>query len=519
MKQKKKLLEKIIRKDYNNELEIVLEEKDINEDVKSTLLSILYKIEMAYKDLEIVKRDVEKKDEYVKNIIDIIKNKCNSIKIVKINDQNAGIPLDKTYIINKENKEILAYPIERKILYAILKIANKEKIIKDDYFLIDETLSELINVGYNINKVEPLRDFNGYSWSIMPQEIESIDHNLIYQNLRILLGSEFLNKWVKNEQFIIDYYDLLKDKLETLYGNESADSIIDNINKLSILLHVKFNKEKKEKFLKMKDYVEDNLKHMKNKKKYTEDLTKRKMELRKVIKKLDTIITDKKLLEKEYKERNEKLELKNKIFSIKILIKALKEERKEYIKELESINENLKPKNFIKKKDDLEEKSEYLKILEKNEETEIKNIKMQIQKTFINMINEKILKITEKEDIEKMIFDFRYYLYIPFDRNDKVGNIKEIEEEKENTIKSIINKAIELNVINKASENKDINYEILKNLFNSKIINLEDACFKLKKENEQYFVQLFDENVFDEKIEIKDPKDQVLFNRLNKIWI
>ena len=54
--------------------------------------------------------------------------------------------------------------------------------------------------------VEPLRDFNGYSWTTIPQEIESIDHNLIYQNLRILVGHKFLNKWVKNDEFIIDYF-------------------------------------------------------------------------------------------------------------------------------------------------------------------------------------------------------------------------------------------------------------------------------------------------------------------------
>ena len=53
---KKNLLNKIVKKDYNNELEKILENKQFNENVKSTLLSILYKIEAAYKDLEIVKK-------------------------------------------------------------------------------------------------------------------------------------------------------------------------------------------------------------------------------------------------------------------------------------------------------------------------------------------------------------------------------------------------------------------------------------------------------------------------------
>ena len=53
------------------------------------------------------------------------------------------------------------------------------------------SLIHLINTGNNIHMVEPLRDFNGYSWTTIPQEIESIDHNLIYQNLRFEANAGF----------------------------------------------------------------------------------------------------------------------------------------------------------------------------------------------------------------------------------------------------------------------------------------------------------------------------------------
>ena len=68
------------------------ETKQFDENVKSTLLGILYKIEAAYKDLETVKRDVQTKDEYVTNIIEIIKNNCDSIKIVNMSDEENKIP-------------------------------------------------------------------------------------------------------------------------------------------------------------------------------------------------------------------------------------------------------------------------------------------------------------------------------------------------------------------------------------------------------------------------------------------
>ena len=66
-KKKDKLLDKIVKKDYNNELEEILEKKYFEENVKSLLLNILYKVETAYKDYEKVKQDVETKEEYIEN--------------------------------------------------------------------------------------------------------------------------------------------------------------------------------------------------------------------------------------------------------------------------------------------------------------------------------------------------------------------------------------------------------------------------------------------------------------------
>ena len=188
-----KFIGKIVKKDYNNELEKVLEKKYFNENVKNILLNILYKIETAYKDYEKVKQDVETKEEFIENIIRNIRNNCETIKLVQPNSEESKIIGNKTFLVEKNKKRIICYPIERKLLYCISKISKKEKIIKDEYFLINQTLSDLINVGNNINTVEVIRDFNGYSWTTIPREIESIKHNLVYQNLRMILGNEFIN--------------------------------------------------------------------------------------------------------------------------------------------------------------------------------------------------------------------------------------------------------------------------------------------------------------------------------------
>ena len=515
LQKKKSLLEKIVKKDYNNELEEVLEKKQFDENVKSTLLGILYKIEASYKDIETVKKDIQTKEEYVANIIEIIKNNCDSIEIIKMSDEQNKIPDKKTYIIDQENKKIIAYPIERKILYAISKIGKKEKIIKNEYFLINETISELINVGNSINMVEPLRDFNGYSWTTIPQEIESIDHNLIYQNLRILVGHEFLNKWIKNNEFIIDYFYLFKEKLENQYGKKNEEKMIELLSKISILLSIKFNKDKYEEISKIKGKVESELEKIQNKEEFIEKTTQKKIDISNQIKLIDETINDKNLLQEEYLKRNEQLPLEKKIFSMRILSKLMEDEKKDKLKELESLNKLLNPQNFVKYKKELEEKDKYLKVLDSGDKDKLINeLKIKLQKLFLNMLEINIKKAETKQEIEKIIYDFRYYSLLQYDYERKIKNVKELNTDIDKIAKKIIDKAIENKVIESLSSDNDTNYQILKNIFHVRIIRLEDSYLKITKEKDKYYLQIFDENIFEEKIEIQKPKELEI--KLNK---
>lgn len=520
MLQKRNILDKIVKKNYNNELEEVLETKHFDENVQSTLLGIMYKIEAAYKDLETVKKDVQTKEEYISNLIEIIKNECNSIKIIKMSDEENKIPNNKTYIVDKKDKMIIAYPIERKILYAISKLGKKEKIIKDEYFLINETLSELINVGNSINMVEPLRDFNGYSWTTIPQEIESIDHNLIYQDLRILVGHEFLNKWIKNNEFIIDYYYLFKEKIENQYGKKNEKKFIDLLSKISILLGMKFNKEKYNDILEKKEEIETELEKMQDKEKFIEEITQNKKEIKKRIKQIDETINNKNMLQEEYIKRNEQLPLEKKIFSMRILSKIMAEEKEKKLKKYEYLNELMNPQNFVKYKNELEKKDSYLKILNSNnQEQTLEKLKLDFQKQFLKMLEVNIKNVDSKQEIEKIIYDFRYYSLLQYNNQSKVKDIEELREDLNEISTKIIDKAIEYKVLEKISNNEKTNNEILKNIFKVRIIKLEDAYLKITKEKDKYFLQIFDENIFEEKVEIKKPEElEIKINKKRPIW-
>ena len=413
--QKKSEKFKIVKKDYNNELEEVLEKKYFTENAKSILLSILYKLEMSYKDYKQVKQDVEAKEKMIENVINNVKDNCNEIKLVKPNSEDSKILKGKNFLVDKNRKIIFCYPIERKLLYAISKISKKDKIIKEKYFLIDETLSDLINIGNNINTVEPLRDFNGYSWTTIPREIESIEYNLLYQNLIILIGNEFLDKWINNKEVMIDYMEKFIDLMVKTYGKRAANKFINNLENISILLEMKYDKDKKRKIVKAKYEIEEKLDEIGNNRTYIARITKEKRKLEHEIKYIDETINDKNKLQKEYNARNENLPLEKKIFSMRILSKMMQEERAEKMAKIENLNKLLNPQKFMEYKNDLIKKIKLLEFVETRDlEKDIYRLKLDIQKAFLECFKHKVKNINAKQDMLRLIYQFRYYTLIPF---------------------------------------------------------------------------------------------------------
>ena len=519
-RKKENFLDRVIKKNFNNELEHVLEHKEFDEDTKSLLLSILYKLETAYLDYTQVKKNVMPKEEFLQMIIDIIQKDVDKINLVKIGSEEANILENRTFIVDKKNKEITCYPIERKLLYALLKISKKDKIIKDKYYVINRTISDMLNTGNNINMVEPMRDFNGFSWSVVIKDIESVEHNLIYQNLRIIAGAEFLNKWIYNRESIIDYFELLKEKLEKLYGKQKQEELIDAISKLSVLLEVKFDKEKTKKFLNGKREIEDRIEEISNKEEFTVKLTKEKKELNKQIKNMDTLISDKKLLQEEYNKRNALLPLEKKIFSMRVLANMIKQERQKLENRRENINKMLNPQKFIKYKNELEAKYKYIQYIEAtNIEKKITAELLNFQNEFLECYKIKIEKAKTKEELLNNIIELRYYLNTPLTRENKIIELNQLASKIQEITQILVNKGIQEKVLVNISNQKGLNYYILKEIFKTKIINLESVNIELTKENERLYLQIFDENIFDEKVDLGDIKqfDPKQFNiKLNK---
>lgn len=119
----------------------------------------------------------------------------------------------------------------------------------------------------------------------------------------------------------------------------------------------------------------------------------------------------------------------------------------------------------------------------------------------------------------KLIYEFRYYTMLPYDYGRSVGEALEISKEMDEIGKKIIKQANKMKVIEKVSKQEEVNYEMLKNIFKTRSINLEEINIKLTKEDEKIYIQIFDENSLEEKNElqyIENIKKNDLNIRLNK---
>lgn len=506
MQKKSNFLTKIVKKDYNNKLEEVLSKKNFDEEVKNLLLSMFYKIENGYKDYKEVKRETFDKKEYIEKLINIIEKDCNEITFIPMNTEDKEV-------VDSKNQVIKCLPIENKILYCLAKIQKRNIVVKYIDKNIEEAFSAMLNIGNNINIVEPLRDFNGFSWNIITKDIEDINYNLLYQNMIFLINNKFVDKWVNNYEPLVDYFDLFQSEIKKRYGKKATSSITKNLIRISLKLMAKNNEEFKESIEEESQKIEEEKIDISDKIKYLDKISKLKKDSEKEIKRLDKIINDKNLLVDEYENRNEKLPLEKKIFSIRVLKNNLKEEREELLNQIEDYNKLMIPKNFLEMKKITEKKYEYFKDIDDiNFEKEM----ISLQKEIIKCMYLDTQKENEKENLVNLIYKYRYYNLLPTEKNKNIYQTKELKRANNKLLVALIEKAIKMKVINEIIKTEDQNKELTEKLLLSNIIRLQDINIKITKEKENLYMTIYDEEIEESKIELKNIKKEDLKIKLGK---
>ncbi len=555
---KKDIFSKINLKDYNNILENILEQKAFSEDVKNLLLSMLYKIENGYEDYKTTKVNVSSKKNYLKKIIQIIKEECKEIQLIKPLSKESKTLEEKNvnYIVKKEIGKIILYPNERIMLEALVTLGQEDIVIDEQYFLYKQAIKDILSIGNRMNCTEVIRDFNGWSWDITTNQVENKNINIVYQNLLILLGNRFLQNWITNKKYddedeevdipsneilrskynssfgmtkeeiqedkTIDYTKKMQEILAEKYGKENAREFFEQFIKTILVIDCNINEKQKEIVLNTQKQILLDLEKMQDNKIYVEELSKKKKELSEKIKNIDTILNDEKLLKEEYENRNFKLANKDKIFSISHLSIMLEKEREKYLKKIKECNLQMQPKEFIKMKKELEESSKFFKDINIKQEEKANEEKQIIllQKKFLKCFEEKIKKALTKREITDLIYELRYYEQLPY-KEYNISREEKIEKDLKEIENQIIKKSCLEKVLVKFSDKEELNNNILRNQFQSKIIKLENTIYILKYKKEILKIEIYDTNIEEEtkEIEIKEKVElHVKLNKKIKIW-
>lgn len=480
----------------NTKLETVLSKKKFSGDVKNLLLSTLYKITSSYNDYANIKVNVQNKNKYVENLINIIK-RCTSIEIIKPNSEE-GEEYTKEGITSRVDSylnTIRVFPTEKAMLFALFKMNDTRMYLDEKYNLIRIALPELLNEGRDINNIEIIRDFNAWSWNTLPNEISNIDCNLIYQNLLILLGFDFLDNWMKQENQK-DLLEKLEEKLKSEYDEKDVEELLRLIYRLSIIVCVQRNKGEKTRLLDEKEWDEKELERLNDKEKLVIELTKIKKKKAKEIKKIDQMINDEELLKKEFEKRNAKLSEYKKIFSLSNLLGTIKKERKKALKDIDECNNLLDARKYVQRKEELEKNVDLLKDVKTSRNKE--RYKIEIQKIFIKCLEqrlEKIVKIEQKRDLMQLFWIVRYYNFIVYSEDKFIKDVEPLEEPIEKLEENIIRKLYDFKLLNELTKSLDLDIKIIKPILSSRIMNLENISIKLIKNEQDIEVDIYDGDV------------------------
>lgn len=504
MNEKEKILSKFNMKDYRNDLEVVLENKQFDEEAKSLLLSIFYKMDNFYKDYQSVKKVSQSKNSFLEEYINILNDLCYRIKVLAPQECEKGKKIE----IDSKNAEILTFPNETVLLYAIYQTLENDYINKNIGFT-NKCLIDLLNKGRTINATEPIRDFNGWSWNVDINNTRNTEYNLIFQNLLILFGYDFISKNINNTNLVTD----LRKQATQLPWKEKGMEFIDCLLQIAIGLYNNIDVEHHNECIEYKKNIESEVESLKNRKGYINETTKNNNIKIQAIQRIDIILNDINLIRKEFEKSNE--EEKGKYFCISDFVDKLEEERQNLLDEINKNNTNISPKDYLKHQDDCKRDLKlYDCVKEDSNKINLLNKMVKLQLLFLDCIEIQIDKIENKKEYYNITTLLRYYANIPYKKYKTIILQDKIEEKYEIVTKKLISSMIQNKVIDLGFKNEELNYQIIKNVFKTKIIELNNIIIKLNFVNSNEIeIEYYDGDMLDYQQRFEIPFDEEITNK------
>lgn len=503
---------------YKEQLETIISTKVFSADVKNLLSSLIYKLENSYKDYEIVKGSSEELGTIIEEIISFV-SECDQIEIISPNsrvikrfDRN-----NITYEVDQRNKKIKTIQSEKSLLYALYSMPHEKKFfISEKYDVIRETLPYVLNKGKRLSKFEIIRDFDGWSWNNMISELESIESNLVYQNLIMLFGSEFIENWMSNNEEN-DAIAILEQNLDTIFENEQVNDFFKELFEISIIITCNENDDIKRKFREELRNTKEELKRIRVKKQLDEEIATNIEEYNTEIENLNKILNNKNKFNAELKkseiiDRNDKIQ----IMTPEALKKNLEKRIRINRKKIKIESELLDKEKYKKYKEKLEKKKLTLSIIEQKEVYFEKIINF--QKLILSGMKNIIMNTNDKDKLLDFVYLIRYYNFIPFSEEEYIKDVKELKQDINEIEDILIEKLRENKMIAKLSNNSKFDDKIIKKVFKMRVIDLDGIAIEFKSEDRIKII-LYDEETIEKGFAVNKSPDVKIAKFNKKIWL
>ena len=493
MSKKDNIFLKLNTRDINTELETILDDKNMDEDVQSLILSMFYKIDNAYSDYQKVKTNMPTKEIFNQNIIDIIEKYVNKIEIIKPTEE------ENNYEIDIENGKIKCIENESILLFCIFQLIKKSNKEED---LTKNALFEILKYGNSLNNQEVIRAFNGWSWQDNLNITKEIQCNLIYQNLIIIFENSNIQKMIINKNIMNAIYE----KLEKNYNPELIKKLIFELVQTSVLIKSNESNLYKIEFESYFKPLNEELNKLENREELIGFIGNKRKEILEQIAEIDKKLNNIKFLKEDFEERNKNLEQGKRFFSISSLSDMYEKEREKLLDKMKEYSKLIEPKSYIKKVDELHDKLKIYNQLDLSGDNNIQNILLNLQISFIKIFERKVELCKEKKNIINLIYQFRYYRLLSFNADNKIKDVIELKEHLENLLQIMVEKAQKLKVIDKFTNSIISDAKIVESILTNDIISLDNIMVQISKlsdEDKNHKIQFWDGNMQIKEIELE----------------
>ena len=230
-----------------------------------------------------------------------------------------------------KQRNVITYPNEKTLLYGLTKVSLPP--MRDNLSIEEQAIFTAVNIGRCISTSEAIRDFSGWTWSILESEIESTECNIIYIFLSLLLGHEFLEN--------CDVKKIEKNLPTQLFYE---------IKKVATQFYMSYDQKQNEQLLKTLYKDKKTLEKMKKQSEYIIEIAEKKKRKLLEIKQLDEILSNPRYMKQEYIEYNSKMPNEKKVFSVSHYEEMLQKRRIKMLNQIEKYNKMQNPVEYVREK-------------------------------------------------------------------------------------------------------------------------------------------------------------------------